>query len=494
MIRVYLDWNIIRKLQEPKEEKYTALYKVIMENKGALLTPFSNYHVEDILHNNKTEENIDKYVKKDLAFLEEISQEQYLGMNKDGEVVAQIGSPLRFLENIDFTKVQDLVNIENMDKNLNSTLGLDSDEPLKALLSSQPLSEDYIKVKESDNELIDMLFPNKESYNNMWDMVVGQNQFIEKFLTEKIFYKNFRRAFQEQLNLINSNQGNWEASEVIPNIDEALTALAVDGYPCSFKELLEKSNHKLNSSHKLHNDFISAYVLLDMLGYQADKLEKSNNDFFNIQHDAVHSYLGSYCDIVVSEDERFLKKTKVVYSYFGIPTEVLNVTEFLGRIEGLLHSNTSNEAELLEKAVSYLLPEKLIIENNPEVDNSRFRIYKLENYMFNYFNYLIVETIQPDNVLHLKFRRAFKNNSWFVYYLETKNLLIELFNLLGLTKENQGIKDVEEAFIYNENNEELQISWVYNGFAFCLEKETNKGRDCFNIFIALNKLKFQQNS
>lgn len=48
-------------------------------------------------------------------------------------------------------------------------------------------------------------------------------------------------------------------------------------------------------------------------------------------HDVTHSIYASLCDQFVTHDERFYDKVRAVYTYFGISTEVLLMSEFLAR-------------------------------------------------------------------------------------------------------------------------------------------------------------------
>lgn len=77
--------------------------------------------------------------------------------------------------------------------------------------------------------------------------------------------------------------------------------------------------------------FGTLFNLLDLACYYKDKqTEHSNIARF---HDASHAYYAQLCDFFVSQDKRMRYKTKAVYSYLGIKTQVLSVPELMSIVE-----------------------------------------------------------------------------------------------------------------------------------------------------------------
>ena len=73
--------------------------------------------------------------------------------------------------------------------------------------------------------------------------------------------------------------------------------------------------------------FGTLFNLLDLACYYKDKqTEHSNIARF---HDASHAYYAQLCDFFVSQDKRMRYKTKAVFSYLGIKTQVLSVPELM---------------------------------------------------------------------------------------------------------------------------------------------------------------------
>ena len=50
--------------------------------------------------------------------------------------------------------------------------------------------------------------------------------------------------------------------------------------------------------------------------------------------DASHAYSAQICDVLVTNDKRMRAKVKAIYSFLGVPTQVLSVKEFFSTVEG----------------------------------------------------------------------------------------------------------------------------------------------------------------
>jgi hypothetical protein len=68
-----------------------------------------------------------------------------------------------------------------------------------------------------------------------------------------------------------------------------------------------------------------AFDFLEEIRYKPEKVSKSRSRV----HDVTHAIYAASADYLVSHDDRFLSKVKVVYSYFGIKTKVLRLEDFV---------------------------------------------------------------------------------------------------------------------------------------------------------------------
>lgn len=88
--------------------------------------------------------------------------------------------------------------------------------------------------------------------------------------------------------------------------------------------LLERFNTfgKRTLEMKMKNE----YYVLDMLGYKTEDKRKS---YSNIDTDAHHIFLASFCDYLVSNDSRMREKAKAIYSHCNCVTKVMDPKSFM---------------------------------------------------------------------------------------------------------------------------------------------------------------------
>jgi len=80
-------------------------------------------------------------------------------------------------------------------------------------------------------------------------------------------------------------------------------------------------------SHQLLERTVEmAFNFLEEIRYRPEKVAKSRSRI----HDVTHAIYAASADYLVSHDDKFLLKAKVVYSYFGIKTKVVSLDDFIG--------------------------------------------------------------------------------------------------------------------------------------------------------------------
>ncbi|ENV60824.1 hypothetical protein [Acinetobacter soli] len=70
------------------------------------------------------------------------------------------------------------------------------------------------------------------------------------------------------------------------------------------------------------------YTILNLSGFRPEKKVKNIKKFVSAQSDILHVAFASYCDFFITNDERLFDKSRVIYEYLKINTEVLNIPEF----------------------------------------------------------------------------------------------------------------------------------------------------------------------
>lgn len=71
----------------------------------------------------------------------------------------------------------------------------------------------------------------------------------------------------------------------------------------------------------LHQGIIYCCIMLDLLGYQAEKKCRKLEKIDNTHSDAVHIATAAFCDNLLSRDQRLINRAKAIYKYKKIPTE-----------------------------------------------------------------------------------------------------------------------------------------------------------------------------
>ena len=71
---------------------------------------------------------------------------------------------------------------------------------------------------------------------------------------------------------------------------------------------------------------VNLFSLIDSLGFWSDS--KKTYKKGSRLADSRHAFNGSYFQMVVSRDKRFLKKSEAAYNYFGINTKCISTDEF----------------------------------------------------------------------------------------------------------------------------------------------------------------------
>lgn len=136
------------------------------------------------------------------------------------------------------------------------------------------------------------------------------NQSITNFNFDRDEFLNILRIKKIEINNISSQ-------DILNELDNTLSVFMNINIP----ELLYRSEAIGRTV------FGTLFNLLDLACYYKDKqTEHSNIARF---HDASHAYYAQLCDFFVSQDKRMRYKTKAVFSYLGIKTQVLSVPELM---------------------------------------------------------------------------------------------------------------------------------------------------------------------
>ena len=99
-----------------------------------------------------------------------------------------------------------------------------------------------------------------------------------------------------------------------------------------------------------------SYILLDLFGVNKETRKKVK--FRNMQVDCYHSFFGSYCDCMVSDDEGMRLKSKTLYKLFNFNTKVYSIDEFIEKFDEAIITIKNLRVNILMKFLAIILQGK----------------------------------------------------------------------------------------------------------------------------------------
>jgi hypothetical protein len=140
---------------------------------------------------------------------------------------------------------------------------------------------------------------------------------------------NAIKSYRETLKVGPKELNNIEPPKVI----EKIWKIYEDLLPSNehIKELEDFFRIKSNpinpeEPYYLHQKVTGMYNMLNTLGYFPDSKIHKERRFVAAMSDNGHASMASFCALLLSRDESFIKKVRAVYEYLKVPTEVGLVT------------------------------------------------------------------------------------------------------------------------------------------------------------------------
>ena len=390
MKRIYLDWGVISNLKKPE---FADIREHLISHKKDLFFVYSSAHFEDAMRSEG-----DERLQQDIKMLESLVDNHLLCYSqKEKTAFPYLATPSEYYkdhqgQNLDLVpSFSELMSF--FDKDIPLVGGL-----LKSFLNIPfPIPEEV-----RSQELWEMMLPDLPDSPTLGDVIDSGLSFFNKMQGEKDFYKSYRSAVRATGFSLESNAGNWKSDEVTSKISAMMKALGVDK---SFKEfvLMGAGDKEKEDDFKL---FISAYSLLDMIGYKSDKLPKSSNAMNSVNTDAQHAYFASFCDYLITQDSHMASKALALYHEFKIPTIVISPQEAIAE----LRENRDDDL------VSFLSGQ--LKEENVEKCEDGATAFKLAKRFLGVFSHCIVYKKDNNGITLLEFKLAFDNNSRFIFFDE----------------------------------------------------------------------------
>ena len=405
MVTIYLDKQVFSHLFNAREEKYAHLREKILSHKDEFIFFYSNAHLFD-LQDDKTDikysemEFMQSIVDGNRLIYEPPKQEVMKQSPRDAfETIGKIGD-FSWLENFDFSQItaeqRNAINniVDISIKDLKGELGFDW-LTKRAPISSDELQVDVPTFKSLMNFIAYNFYENKETYKQVRDKTIAN-------YNPKEIKADGEEKFNEQLS--SSPLG-------LSFIETIKAVLAQTG---------------LSSSDSATIYYMS-YMLLDLFGVNKEARKKVK--FQNMQADCCHSFFGSYCDCIVSDDEGLRLKSKTLYKLFNFDTKVYSIDEFIEKFEEAINNNKKSAREYFDEVIDdYIARQVSKIETTPE---HTLTYLNTSNKYFGYFNCMIERMSNDETIIILH-----KNNDLNQPILAREikiivNRMVKAFNDMG---------------------------------------------------------------
>lgn len=405
MVTIYLDKQVFSYLFKAKDKKYALLREKILSHRDEFIFFYSNGHLFD-LQNDQTSI---KYAE--MEFMQSIVDGNRLIYEDSKRIVlkqaphdvfeslGKIGD-FSWLENFDLSQmpqelrraINNIVDIGT--KDLAGQLGFDW------LVKRTPISEDELIVDSAD-------------------FMFFMKSFVHSFYEDKDMYKRIR---DNTIATYNPTSITTDGVEVF-NEQLSLSPLGL-----SFLEMIKATFNQtgLPSSDPALVYYLS-YMYLDLMG--VNKESRGKVKFRNMQIDCCHSFFGSYCDCIVSNDEGVRIKSKTLYNLFGFGAKVYSVDEFIEKFDEAIINNKKSAREYFGEFLCDYNSRKVL---KTESTTEHITTYlETSNKFFGYFNCMVERKSKDETIVILH-----KNNDFNQSVLAKEigiivNRMVRVFNEMG---------------------------------------------------------------
>lgn len=448
MIKVYLDWNVMAQMKAGSH----SVFSEIIKNQDKFLLYYSTSHIGDIFASVSEDTAQKAKVEADLNFITSLTTNLCLFTSGD-EVITDYYEPNDLLQQrIEDSALFSGSILDNLQKVFNqddstkeigaSVINLLKQIPIDVLLKEQLENPEQVMQ-------LEQVFPGLSKNPTMEGFFNSFSEMIRK-LNEEDGYKGLRQLAQGGL-AINRDQ-IYNSSNPYDIISKAH---GESGF--SINRHLENSKN----GPKWFNEISNEYIMLDMHGYQEDKvntLKGRKETFKNTTEDAFHAAFASTCNFYVTNDNKSYLKTKQVYKKLGINTVVLKPDKFIE-----CYNSCLNIDDLVTSLNLILTIAKSEHYTQKEIEDGFIRTYFSYFFFFDYFNIIhLLNDFKDESLIYILSREKPTNGK--TYIVEIIKLVSKLNNLLGSDLDGIGDSNIDEL----TNKEWIGRRWVFNGISFDL--------------------------
>lgn len=467
MIRVYLDSNVFRNLKNSSSSQYKKLRMDLNNFSSSFLHCFSHAHLSD-LQRDKTDAKFD-----DLAFMESFVRDNYL-CHYWGDLHAQpyLATPLKAFNDLDPAD-RPLESYLDFDEMFDTPSLKEPAKQLKSLLTSTKFSFPVPNLEEQPQDIreaLSQVIPSGKNELTMMDWIEHFLKMSDRLMDDDGPYKALRHVSSKYI-----GKEKWDIDINNVNFDEDFKNSPMQK---TFTEFVNSSLNPNGDKKVSDYDFLTnAFTSLNILGLDKEKNKKAK--FMNTLNDAQHSYYGAHCDYVVSDDQGFLLKSKVLYKLLGIGTIVLNTDEFCNSIN-IIGAIKESDVTAFTKLLAFDLKTGIVLNSKPSIMYDRMTTVIKPNHTYlGYFNQVRhIRDNQRENYIVLT--NESNNYSDFTFYKEFEIVTNKAIDLFGVDIEFKG------AYLHEDTEQIKSGKWDGRRWRLTdtyLTLEINEGTKKFNLVI-----------
>lgn len=411
MVTIYFDKQFFSYLFNAKEEKYTILREKILSHKDEFIFLYSNAHILDL------QQDATDIKYKEMDFMQSIVDYNHLSYNAN-EIFVATESPRSVFDSV--TKIDDFSLFDNFDF---SQLTQEQKDFINNIIDvskkdlAGQLDFDWITKRKpihSENLLVD-----KPTFTSFIEFV------IRNFYNGKDLYKKIRN---NATILYNPNQITADRDE---SFNERLSSAPLGlSFIDTIKAVIDQIGLQVNDNSMI---YYMSYMCLDMIGLSKEPLKKVRPR--NLHADCFHSFFGTYCDCIVSDDDGLRRKSQALYNLFHFSTQIYSIDEFIEKFDEAIHNNQKSFQEYLDEIINDYKARQVI--------TSEYTVTQIKSThkYFGYFNCMFEEKKQNGTVIIL-----YKNTDVYkaLHIREVEIIVNRIVNVFNETGANLPLFDSKE--------------------------------------------------
>ena len=481
MLRVYFDSNIFRALKVGRQYNKD-LFETVNNLKNKLLFIFSDAHLDDIRNSSEEHRN------NDLVLMEDYVKDNYFYYDPiKKQFQCLLATPQEAFDGKDYQAYNNaLANPFDFENLFNDLEGFPEGKILKSIFDlylSIPISlisntHDLSELDEKHQQFINKIIPNYNPLMSLKELMKNMSPFTSSLLQDEKQFTELRKYVAEYMDRDLYSFEKWGA-----NFNEKLKETSIGR---SFTDLIDSM-----LTDKQENDFqlkfTYAYTLLEIYNITQERNSKGIKKFnmSSLNTDASHTYFGSFCDYIVSNDKGLQVKANIVYQMFGFKTKVLSPKDFVNL--GHLLLGQEETFSTFSSSFEYDLENGFLLKENKSIESGIQTLeFKTGHYYFNYFNR--IQIITENGLTIYAFYCDRESHGNFFMYREIEILVRKMNLVFGVDDELRGEYDFKENAKW-ETGETIR-KWTISNLCFSLTT-SNKSFGNFIVFMIQMNLKGQ---